>query len=333
MKHLISSSTLLVLLLSLSTVSRAQGDVRSATGLPIPIGASVIWGQIEIKGLRSEEPKPTVFVTLLFNGAQIGRVQANDKGYYYFLQRARDGATLLVTVGGLDVGSQNITAAGGDRYDMTVNWTEGLKAPQQNAVISVKDAYANRSAANAELMNQAAAQAKAKNVAEAARLYEQIVATDPNDFVAWTELGSMHFSNSKESEAEKAYKKAVTLKPDFTLALLNLGKLYISQKRFPDAVLVLENAVMADRNSSDSFHYLGEAYLQNKQGSKAVVVLNEAIRLAPNEKADIHLRLAALYNAAGAKDRAANEYRLFLQKRPDHKERAKLEAYIKENGK
>ena len=90
---------------------------------------------------------------------------------------------------------------------------------------------------------------------------------------------------------------------------------------------------MSDRNSADSFHYLGEAYLQNKQGSKAVVVLNEAIRLAPNEKADIHLRLGALYNAAGAKDRAANEYKLFLQKRPDHKDKSKLEAYIKENGK
>ncbi len=333
MTRLIRFAAILALLLVLFSLARSQGDVRSATGLPIPIGAAVIWGQIEIKGLKPDQPKPTVFVTLMFNGAQIGRVQANDKGYYYFLQRARDGATLLVTVGGLDVGSQNITAAGGDRYDMAVNWTEGSNTPQQTAVISVKDAYTSRSATNSALMERAATQAKAKNVSEAVKVYEQVVANDPNDFVAWTELGSLHFSNSKESEAEKAYKKAITLKPDFTLALLNLGKLYISQKRFPDAVLVLENAAMADRNSADSFHYLGEAYLQNKQGSKAVVVLNEAIRLAPDEKAEIHLRLAALYNAAGAKDRAANEYKLFLKKRPDHKERAKLEAYIKENGK
>jgi Tfp pilus assembly protein PilF len=64
-----------------------------------------------------------------------------------------------------------------------------------------------------------------------------------------------------------------------------------------------------------------------------VAVLNEAVRLAPNEKAEVHLRLASLYIAAGAKDRAANEYRLFLAKRPDFKDRTKLEAYIKENGK
>ena len=37
-----------------------QGDVRSATGMPIPIGAAVIWGQIELRGL-----KPTITDQLL----------------------------------------------------------------------------------------------------------------------------------------------------------------------------------------------------------------------------------------------------------------------------
>ena len=64
-----------------------------------------------------------------------------------------------------------------------------------------------------------------------------------------------------------------------------------------------------------------------------MIALNEAIRLAPDEKAQIHLRLAALYNAAGVKERAANEYRLFLAKRPGHPERKNLEKYIQENSK
>lgn len=324
---------LLVFLLLASTVSSSQGDVRSATGMPIPIGASVIWGQVEIRGLKPNEKKPTVYVTLLFNGAQIGRAQANDRGFYYFLQRARDGATLLVTVGGVDVGSQNITSAGGDRYDMAVNWNESVDRSAKPGVVSVRDAYPNRSPSNAELMERAAAQAKAKKSSEAIKLYNQIVLSDPNDFVAWTELGSLYFADSKHVDAEKAYGKAIELKPDFTIALLNLGKLYIAENRFADAILVLENGAMSDKTSADGFHYLGIAYLQNKQGSKAVPVLNEAIRLAPKEKAEIHLSLATLYNNAGMKDRAANEYKLFLEKRPDHKDKAKLETYIKENGK
>jgi Tfp pilus assembly protein PilF len=78
---------------------------------------------------------------------------------------------------------------------------------------------------------------------------------------------------------------------------------------------------------------LGEAYLQIKKGSVAVGYLNEAIRLDPQGKADVHLRLALLYNAAGMKDKAAIEYEEFLKKRPNYAERKKLEQYITENKK
>ena len=75
---------------------------------------------------------------------------------------------------------------------------------------------------------------------------------------------------------------------------------------------------------------LGETYLQAKKGSKAVGYLNEAERLG---RADAHLRLAALYHAAGLKDRAVAEYEQFLAKEPAYTDKAKLEKYIKENKK
>lgn len=314
----------------ISNVS-AQGDVRSATGMPIPIGASVIWGQIELRGIQPNETRPTVFVTLMVNGAQIGKAQANDKGFYYFIERARDGANLLISVGGRDVGNILISSAGGDRYDAAIDWNEFRKLDKPPGVVSLRDAYTERSSTNAALMEKASAAAKSKNLNEAVKIYNQIVTADANDFVAWTELGSIYFEQSKHSDAEKAYKKAIELKPDFMPALMNIGKLYIDRKKFTEAVDVLEKAIAADANSADAQHYLGEAYLQTKQGSKAVVVLNEAIRLDPIGKADVHLRLATLYNAAGLKDLAANEYKLFLEKQPNFKDKAQLEKYIKEN--
>jgi tetratricopeptide (TPR) repeat protein len=127
--------------------------------------------------------------------------------------------------------------------------------------------------------------------------------------------------------------KALEQKPDFMMALMNLGKLELSQKQFDKAVVTFTNAAKADPTSFDAFHYLGESYLQLKQGSKAVIAMNEAIRLAPVEKAELHLRLAALYDAAKLKDRAANEYKLFLSKKPEHPDKEKMEKYIKENTK
>lgn len=306
-------------------------DVRTATGLPIPIGEKVIWGQVELKGLSPDEPRPTVYVTLMMGGAQMNRVVANDKGYYVFRQSPQDGATLLITVGGQDVGNVVLRAAGGERYDVTVDWHSLRGSTMPPGVVSVKNAYSDRSSENEKLFTRASDAAKAKKTSEAIKLFEQVVSSDPKDFVAWTELGSLHFGNSKHSDAEKAYKKALELKPDFIPALMNLGKLYIADKKYDSALPVLEKAVAAEPSSADANHYLGEAYLGARQGSKAVGYLNEAIKLDPKGKAEVHLRLAALYNAANLKDRAALEYKAFLEKEPKHPERSKLEKYIKEN--
>jgi tetratricopeptide (TPR) repeat protein len=80
--------------------------------------------------------------------------------------------------------------------------------------------------------------------------------------------------------------------------------------------------------SAQANFFLGEAYLQIKKGSLAVGYLNEAIRLDPSGMADAHLRLGALYNAVGLKDKAATEYEEFLKQRPDDPEKENLRAYI-----
>jgi Flp pilus assembly protein TadD len=333
MKYLAAVLFLFFVISSQPATASAQGDVRSATGMPIPIGAPVIWGKVELRGLKKDDPKPSIFVTFMHNGAQIARAQANDAGFYYFIQNPRDGAVLLVTVGGTDVGQTVITAAGGERYDFALNWNEGFGANQKTGVVSVRDAYTGRSAANAALFDKAAAAKKDKKNKDAIRMFNEVVAADANDFVAWTELGSLHFEDSKYDDAEKAYAKSLDLKPDFMIALMNLGKLHIAQKQFDKAVPVLERAVAADAKSADAKEYLGEAYLQTRQGNKAVGVLNEAIALDPIGKAEVHLRLASLYNAANLKDRAAAEYKLFLEKKPNYAEKSKLEKYIKDNSK
>jgi Flp pilus assembly protein TadD len=326
-----SALVALAFVISLSLSSYAQGDVRSATGMPIPIGQPVIWGKIELRGLKPDQKAPIIVVRLMFNGAQVGRTEANDRGFYYFLARPRDGTEIAVSVGALDVGRVIVTTMGGERYDMAVDWHESFGHDQQTGVVSVRDAYAGRSSANRKLFDSATAAAKAKKTDDAIKMYEQIVAADPQDFVAWTELGSLQFQKNKHSDAESSYDRALQLKADFMPALMNLGKLHMSRNKYPEAIIVLEKAVVADPASADAFHYLGESYLSNKQGSKAVGVLNEAIRLAPIEKAEIHLRLAALYNAAGLKDRAVAEYKMFLEKIPNHAEKSKMEKYIKDN--
>jgi len=334
MKHIFLFACLLSVALFFPASLGAQtDDVRQATGLPIPIGAPVIYGQVTLQGQPSGERKPLIFVSLFVGGAQIDRRQTNDAGYYYFLTRPVDGATLVFEANNMEVGRVVLTSSSSSsvRQDVTIDWNQAKRNLAPPGVISAKDSYTRSPGAEKEF--EKALDAEKQKLSEAGRLFEQVVAKDPKDFVAWTELGSVYFANQRLGDAESAYSKALALKADFVPALMNLGKLYLAQKNYEKSIATLFNAVSADSSSADAFYYLGEAYLGAKQGSKAVISLNEAIRLAPQAKAELHLRLAALYNAAGAKDRAVNEYKLFLEKKPDYPDRLKLEAYIKANGK
>lgn len=314
--------------------SFAQTDeLRAATGLPIQIGQPAIFGKVTLKGIGKEETKPIVFVTLLEGGTQLGRMQMNDAGYYYFLASPRGTATLVFEINGSEVGRMVVAGAPGVnrvlRQDITIDWQE-FSQRSATGVISARDSY-SRDAANAKAFEQAMQQVAEKNFDKAMPLLEAVVTKDPKDYVAWTEMGTIFFKSNALDNAEACYFKAIELRKDYFVALLNLGKLYYSRKQFDNAVLVLSNAVKSNAGSADAHHYLGESYLQLKKGSLAVPSLNEALRLAPVEKAELHLRLASLYDAAGLKGKAATEYKLFLEKRPDHPEKAQLQKYIADN--
>ena len=315
------------------SVSPQTDELRAATGLPIPIGQPSLFGQVTIRGIGKEEKKPTVFVTLLEGGSQLGRIQANDAGYYYFLMLPRGTGTLVLEINNNEVGRMVVSAPVGAtrnlQQDISIDWQE-FRQRTATGVISANDSYP-RNPENAKAFETALQYVGEKKFDKAMPLFEALVTKDPKDYVAWTEMGTIFFKNNALDNAEACYFKAIELKKDFFVALLNLGKLYLTRKQLDNAILVLSNAAKSKPSSADAFHYLGESYLQAKKGSLAVPALTEAIRLAPDEKADIHLRLASLYDSAGLKAKASAEYKLFIAKRPDYPERNQLEKYIADN--
>lgn len=334
MKHFAKLSLILILgLIYVGNGSAQTDELRTATGLPIQIGQNALFGQVTLKGLTRDEAKPIVFVTLLEGGTQLGRIQTNDTGYYYFLIMPRGSGTLVFEVNSSEVGRMVVVAPpgvrGNIRQDISIDWQE-FRHRAATGVISASESY-TRSSENAKAFDAAMLKVSEKKLDLALPLFESIVTRDPKDYVAWTEMGTVYFKNNALDNAEACYFKAIELKKDYFVALLNLGKLYYTRKQFDNSILVLSNAVKAKADSAEAYHYLGESYLQSKKGSLAVPALNEAIRLAPVEKADLHLRLASLYDGAGLKGKAATEYKLFLQKRPDYPEKARLEKYIAEN--
>ena len=326
---------LFLLLLTFLTSVRldAQVDeVSEITGLPIPIGASVIYGQVLIRNIPRGERRPSVYVYLRQGGAQIDKFQATDKGYWYFLKNPGNGMTLHFEVDGNELGQAMVTGGISNRFrqDVEFDWNAIKGAAQASAgVINVRDRY-RRDATADEEYEQALVLAKTEP-AEALVRFQAIVQRDDKDHNAWMQIGALLYGSKRLDEARVAFSRSATLKPDYFLAHLNLGKLELSEKKFDAAVASLSKAVEVEPRSADANHLLGEAHLQNKKGSLAVGFLNKAIELDPLGKAELHLRLAALYNGAGLRDRAALEYKLFLGKVKDHPDRKRLEQYVKDN--
>ncbi|HEX8117818.1 MAG TPA: tetratricopeptide repeat protein [Pyrinomonadaceae bacterium] len=304
-------------------------------------GGHTLFGDLRVDESRAEGVKPISFDVLLYaeGGTLLSRQAVNNNSRYRFLNLQNGRYDLAVELEGEEIGRIRVWVQSAyktdHRQDINLEWRErpGAAASTRRAqTVSAADFYKRAPAAQA-LFEKAQRALDERRYEEAASLLRQVLDADPGDFQAWTELGTARLMQSDAAEAERAYRRAAAVRPGFTLALLNLGRLLSAQKRYADAVEPLAGAVRSRPDSAEANYLLGESYLQIRKGSKAVVYFNEALRLDPQGRAEAHLRLATLYNAAGYRDRAAEEYRKFLAKRPDYPERKRLERYIGENAK
>ena len=329
MRHVLFRTLIFTFLVSVSAQCFAQAG-----------GGHLLYGDLKVDDSKVSGPKPEAFHLILYtrSGRVIAREVISNNGRYRFFDVTNGDYYIVVEVESAEVARVPVTL--GEmrrtdvRQDIELEWRDTFRGAGTRIEPSVSaDSVYKREAANATRFEKAQEATRKNDYDQAISLLVQVVASDPKDFIAWTELGTLQSKKDKPGEAEKAYVRALAERPSFFLALMNLGKLRLGQKNFEGSIEVLSQAVEKDPQSADANFFLGEAYLQVKKGSKAVIYLNEAIRLDPVGKAEAHLRLGLLYNAAGARDRAALEYEKFLVKKPDYPKRTELEKYISENKK
>jgi tetratricopeptide (TPR) repeat protein len=303
-------------------------------------GGHTLFGDLKVDETKVDGIVPLSFDVVLYTegGTLLGRQTVVNNSRYRYLNLQDGHYDVVVEVEGSEVARVRVfvkSAYKTDfRQDIHLEWKEGVPQRQRARAqtISAADFY-DRVGRNKSLFERAQRLLDKRQYAEAIPLLNEIIVIDPADFQAWTELGTAHLGSGDVAEAENDYRRAVQERPAFALALLNLGRLLITQRRYTESIDALTRATGARPDSADSHYLLGETYLKLKLGSKAVPELNEALRLDPNGKADAHLLLAALYDGAGMKDRAASEYEQFLAKRQNYSDRKKLERYISEHKK
>lgn len=326
-RHLFLS--IIALLLAASV---AQGQVGR-------LGEHVLFGDFRIEGVETKDKSATFYLALYTRTGQfVSRQAITNGGRYRFFNVANGEYSIAVELNGTEVARVSMLIQEmrktDVRQDISLQWKDDFASEKRPAAgtVSADEVY-ERTPENRKRFERAMDALGKKDSKTAISMFREIVSADPKDFIAWTELGSVHFKEEEFKEAEQSYQRALEAKPSFLLALMNMGKLRMAQKQMDSAIEIFTRAVEQHPRSAAANYFLGEAYLQIKKGSKAVGYLYEALRLDPLGHADAHLRLAALYNGAGLKDKAVTEYEQFLKKVPDHPSRQSIEKYIKDNKK
>ena len=323
----------LLLVFALSSYALGQGGRGAA-----PSGSRhIVYGDIKVDQSQPGADKPISLDIILYNefSNAMSRQRVQSNGRYRFIDLPDGRYYIVVEYEGAELDRFVVDFSSQYKSDMQKDielQARVLSEATKAAVIAAADRY-DRGSKTTSLFSKAKDAAKNKKYDEAATFLRQIVETDPADFAAWQELGTVYFIQKNYDEAEKAYTQAIAKHPDYGVALLSLGRLRIAQKNYDGAIEALSQAVKALPTSAQANFFLGEAYLQKKKGSLAVGYLNQAIKLDPIGMVDAHLRLGALYNAAGMKDKAAAEYEEFLKKVPDYEEKKQLQDYITANKK
>ncbi len=320
--------SLLIIVLALSSEA-----LKGQTG-----GGNILFGDFKIDESQVTGIKPLSFDIILYSasGNLVGRQSVTNNGRYRFMNLRNGEYYLVVEMGNSEVARLSVMVSSPSktdiRQDILLEWRADPVSRKHEKVGNISAAeFYERSPTHQKTFKKAVEATDKKNYDQAVLLLSQITNLDPKDFQAWTELGTVYLLQRNTAAASKAYLRAIEQRPVFVLALVNLGRLRITEKDYEGAIEPLTQALKVRPESANTNYFLGEAYLLMQKGSKAVGYFYEALKLDPFGMADAHLRLAALYNGAGLKEKAVIEYEEFLKKKPDYANKKKLEQYIVQN--
>jgi len=120
-----------------------------------------------------------------------------------------------------------------------------------------------------------------KRYSEAIDAYRQALRIDPEYANAWYNLGIAYDELERYSDAIDAYRQALRIDPELVLAWNNLGLAYANLKRYPESIDAYRQALRIDSEHAAAWNNLGNAYHSLKRYSEAIDAYRQALRIDP----------------------------------------------------
>ncbi len=148
---------------------------------------------------------------------------------------------------------------------------------------------------------------------EAATELQQAINLRPTNWINYLVQGNRRYDSQHFAEAVESYRRVLALQPDNVWAITNLGATYWKQGERDQAIAVYRAAPVLDDAILGN---MGMFYLDMGQYEKAVDALRQAVTLTPNS--DIkHGNLGDAYTRLGRMKEALEQYRLAADRSSD----------------
>lgn len=167
----------------------------------------------------------------------------------------------------------------------------------------------------AELLARAAELTREHNDPAAAKLYEQVLASDPASLEALNDLGVAYSRMEKYHEAAHVYERALRLDPSSFPLLLNLGIVRFKGGDLRAAAGPLSKAVSLDPGNFQARSLLAMAYFGAKNYKNSAAQFEKLVAARPSN-ATLQYLLAESYLHSGQDEKLLDYFQQLLRSNP-----------------
>jgi len=150
-------------------------------------------------------------------------------------------------------------------------------------------------------------------------LWRDNLATNPNAWQAYYNLGVALQQTGRMQEAMTQWEQAVRVNPDYAQAHYDLGVALAHAGKIQEALQHFEQAVRISPGFADAHCNLGIALMRLGRTQEAIEEYQKALRFKPNLP-DAHYNLGLVLEQTGKRQQAIGEYEQALQLKPDYAE-------------
>jgi serine/threonine protein kinase len=185
-------------------------------------------------------------------------------------------------------------------------------------------------------LNEGIAFIKAEKFAEASALFEEILATEPQDVKRVSELYSQSLvgqasaiSANMPEKAKALLLKAVKIDPDNAQGHFQLGRIYTQQKDYTSAIASYQTAIDLDPQLANAFFNMGYIYAIKKEYNRAQEMFKRVVALSPPFLDEALYNLAIVQRKMGHIEECIKNLEKAITVNPENKNAKKLLETLK----